>query len=91
MTPFFMGVVVGAIVSGAVPATGGQASLQAWTSGTALLAGFVFVAACAANLAAVYLSGEAARVVIGDCSPTSRSACSGSRPRDRSPFARRGR
>ncbi len=60
MTPFFMGVVVGAIVSGAVPATGGQASLQAWTSGTALLAGFVFVAACA-YLAAVYLSGEAAR------------------------------
>lgn len=60
MTPFFMGAVVGAIVSGAVPATGGHASLQAWTSGTAILAGFVFVAACA-YLAAVYLSGEAAQ------------------------------
>jgi cytochrome d ubiquinol oxidase subunit II len=60
MTPFFMGVVVGAIASGAVPATGGHASLQAWTSETAILAGFVFVAACT-YLAAVYLSGEAAQ------------------------------
>ncbi|HWD51921.1 MAG TPA: cytochrome d ubiquinol oxidase subunit II [Acidimicrobiales bacterium] len=60
MTPFFMGAVVGAIAAGAVPATGDRASLQAWTSWTPILAGFVFVAACA-YLAAVYLSGEAAR------------------------------
>ncbi len=59
-TPFFMGVVVGAIATGAVPADATQGSVAAWTSATALLAGFVFVAACA-YLAAVYLAGEAAR------------------------------
>jgi cytochrome d ubiquinol oxidase subunit II len=57
MTPFFMGTVIGAIATGAVPAV---ASLAAWTSPTALLAGFLFVAACG-YLAAVYLVGEAAR------------------------------
>jgi len=62
MTPFFMGTVIGAIATGAVPAdpTRASASLAAWTSATALLAGFLFVAACG-YLAAVYLSGEAAR------------------------------
>jgi cytochrome d ubiquinol oxidase subunit II len=59
LTPFFMGTVVGAIAAGAVPADGTQASLAAWTSPTALLAGFLFVAACG-YLAAVYLVGEAA-------------------------------
>jgi cytochrome d ubiquinol oxidase subunit II len=59
MTPFFMGTVIGAIAAGAVPADGTQASLAAWTSPTALLAGFLFVAACG-YLAAVYLVGEAA-------------------------------
>jgi cytochrome bd ubiquinol oxidase subunit II len=59
MTPFFMGTVVGAIAAGAVPADGTQASLAAWTSPTALMAGFLFVAACG-YLAAVYLVGEAA-------------------------------
>ena len=59
MTPFFMGTVIGAIAAGAVPADASSASLAAWTSPTALLAGFLFVAACG-YLAAVYLVGEAA-------------------------------
>jgi cytochrome d ubiquinol oxidase subunit II len=59
LTPFFMGTVVGAIATGAVPANASHASLSAWTSTTALLAGFLFVAACG-YLAAVYLTGEAA-------------------------------
>ena len=58
LTPFFMGTVVGAIATGAVPANATHASLAAWTSPTALLAGFLFVAACG-YLAAVYLVGEA--------------------------------
>jgi cytochrome bd ubiquinol oxidase subunit II len=60
MTPFFMGTVIGAIATGAVPAVASHASLAAWTSPTALLAGFLFVSACG-YLAAVYLVGEAAR------------------------------
>jgi cytochrome bd ubiquinol oxidase subunit II len=59
LTPFFMGTVIGAIATGAVPANSAHASLAAWTSPTALLAGFLFVAACG-YLAAVYLVGEAA-------------------------------
>jgi cytochrome d ubiquinol oxidase subunit II len=58
LTPFFMGTVVGAIATGAVPADAAHASLAAWTSPTAVLAGFLFVAACG-YLAAVYLVGEA--------------------------------
>src|ERR1700722_5523437 len=60
LTPFFMGTVVGAIATGAVPANASQASLAAWTSPTALLTGFLFVAACG-YLAAVYLVVEAGR------------------------------
>jgi cytochrome bd ubiquinol oxidase subunit II len=60
MTPFFMGTAVGAIATGAVPADASRASLAAWTSPTALLAGFLFVAACG-YLAAVYLVVEARR------------------------------
>jgi len=60
LTPFFMGTVVGAIAAGAVPAGASRASLAAWTSPTALLAGFLFVAACG-YLAAVYLIVEAQR------------------------------
>jgi cytochrome d ubiquinol oxidase subunit II len=59
LTPFFMGTAVGAIAAGDVPANAGHASLAAWTSPTALLAGFLFTAACG-YLAAVYLVGEAA-------------------------------
>jgi cytochrome bd ubiquinol oxidase subunit II len=58
LTPFFMGTVIGAIAAGAVPANATHASLSAWTSPTALLAGFLFVVACG-YLAAVYLIGEA--------------------------------
>jgi cytochrome d ubiquinol oxidase subunit II len=60
LTPFFMGTVIGAIATGSVPAGASHASLAAWTSPTALLAGFLFVAACG-YLAAVYLTGEARR------------------------------
>ncbi len=60
VTPFFMGTVIGAIATGAVPANASRASLASWTSATALFAGFLFVAACG-HLAAVYLVGEAAR------------------------------
>jgi cytochrome d ubiquinol oxidase subunit II len=60
VTPFFMGTVVGAVATGAVPAQASHASLGAWTNSTSLLAGCLFVAACA-YLAAVYLTGEAAR------------------------------
>ena len=60
LTPFFMGTVVGAIATGAVPADASHASLAAWTSPTALLTGFLFVAACG-YLAAVYLVVEAER------------------------------
>jgi cytochrome bd ubiquinol oxidase subunit II len=60
LTPFFMGTVVGAIAAGAVPANASHASLAAWTSPTALLTGFLFVAACG-YLAAVYLVVEAER------------------------------
>jgi cytochrome d ubiquinol oxidase subunit II len=60
LTPFFMGTVVGAIATGAVPASASHASLAAWTSPTALLSGLLFVAACG-YLAAVYLIAEAGR------------------------------
>lgn len=59
LTPFFMGTVIGAIAAGAVRGDATQASLAAWTSPTALLAGALFVTACG-YLAAVYLSAEAA-------------------------------
>jgi cytochrome d ubiquinol oxidase subunit II len=59
VTPFFMGTVVGAVAAGAIPAQASHASLGAWTNSTPLLAGCLFVAACA-YLAAVYLTGEAA-------------------------------
>ena len=58
VTPFFMGTVIGALATGAVATGASHASQAAWTSPTALLAGFLFVAACG-YLAAVYLVGEA--------------------------------
>ena len=39
LTPFFMGTVIGAIATGSIPANASHASLPAWTSPTALLAG----------------------------------------------------
>ena len=60
LTPFFMGTVIGAIATGSIPASASHASQPAWTSPTSLLTGFLSVGACG-YLAAVYLTGEAAR------------------------------
>ena len=60
LTPFFMGTVIGAVATGGIPADATHANQSAWTNATALLIGFLFVAACA-YLAAVYLTGEASR------------------------------
>jgi len=58
ITPFFMGTVVGAIVTGQVPVHPVGNVLAAWTSPTAILTGFLFVAACA-YISAVFLVLEA--------------------------------
>jgi cytochrome bd ubiquinol oxidase subunit II len=58
ITPFFMGTVVGAVVTGKVPVHPTGNVLTAWTSPTAILTGFLFVAACA-YISAVYLVLEA--------------------------------
>jgi cytochrome d ubiquinol oxidase subunit II len=60
ITPFFMGTVVGAIVTGQVPVQPAGNVLAAWTSTTAILTGFLFVAACA-YISAVFLVPEAGR------------------------------
>jgi cytochrome d ubiquinol oxidase subunit II len=58
ITPFFMGTVVGAVATGQVPVHPAGNVLAAWTSPTAILTGFLFVAACA-YLSAVFLVLEA--------------------------------
>jgi cytochrome d ubiquinol oxidase subunit II len=58
ITPFFMGTVVGAVVTGQVPVHPTGNVLAAWTSPTAILTGFLFVAACA-FISAVFLVLEA--------------------------------
>jgi cytochrome d ubiquinol oxidase subunit II len=58
ITPFFMGTVVGAVVTGQVPVHPAGNVLAAWTSTTAILTGFLFVAACA-YISAVFLVVEA--------------------------------
>ncbi|HEY1358496.1 MAG TPA: cytochrome d ubiquinol oxidase subunit II [Thermoleophilaceae bacterium] len=58
MTPFFMGTVVGAIVSGRVPADGNGDRWSSWTGLTSILVGVMFVASCA-YLAAVFLVVDA--------------------------------
>jgi cytochrome d ubiquinol oxidase subunit II len=58
ITPFFMGTVVGAVATGQVPVHPAGNVLAAWTSPTAILTGFLFVAACA-YISAVYLVLEA--------------------------------
>jgi cytochrome d ubiquinol oxidase subunit II len=60
ITPFFMGTVVGAVATGQVPVHPGGNVLGAWTSGTAILTGFLFVAACG-YISAVFLVLEARR------------------------------
>ena len=58
ITPFFMGTVVGAVATGRVPVHPAGNVLAAWTTPTALLTGFLFVAACA-YVSAVFLVLEA--------------------------------
>jgi cytochrome bd ubiquinol oxidase subunit II len=58
ITPFFMGTVIGAVVTGQVPVHPTGNVLAAWTSPTAILTGFLFVAACA-YISAVFLVLEA--------------------------------
>ena len=58
IAPFFMGTVVGAVVTGQVPVHAAGNVLAAWTSPTAILTGFLFVAACA-YISAVLLVTEA--------------------------------
>ena len=58
ITPFFMGTVVGAVATGQVPVHPTGNVPAAWTSLTALLTGFLFVAACA-YVSAVFLVLEA--------------------------------
>ena len=58
ITPFFLGTVVGAVVTGQVPVHPAGSVLAAWTSPTAILTGFLFVAACA-YVSAVFLVVEA--------------------------------
>ena len=58
ITPFFMGTVVGAVATGQVPVHPNGNVLAAWTSPTAILTGFLFVAACA-YVSAVFLVLEA--------------------------------
>jgi cytochrome bd ubiquinol oxidase subunit II len=58
ITPFFMGTVVGAVATGQVPVHPAGNLMAAWTSPTAILTGFLFVAACA-YVSAVYLVAEA--------------------------------
>jgi cytochrome d ubiquinol oxidase subunit II len=65
ITPFFMGTVVGAVATGAVPVHPGGNVLAAWTSPTAILTGFLFVAACA-YVSAVFLVLEARQRGRGD-------------------------
>src|SRR5258707_11479297 len=58
ITPFFMATAVGAVATGQVPVHPAGNVLAAWTSPTAILTGFLFVAACA-YVSAVFLVLEA--------------------------------
>src|SRR6201996_543737 len=58
ITPFFMGTVVGAVSTGQVPVHPAGNVLASWTSPTAILTGFLFVAACG-YISAVFLIVEA--------------------------------
>jgi cytochrome d ubiquinol oxidase subunit II len=60
LTPFFMGTVVGAVVSGRVPADGSGDRLTSWCNGMSILVGLLFVAT-SAYLAATFLVADARR------------------------------
>jgi cytochrome bd ubiquinol oxidase subunit II len=58
VTPFFLGTVVGGVVSGRVPATGTGSLIDSWVNPTSMLGGVLAVVVCA-FLAAVYLTADA--------------------------------
>ena len=60
ITPFFLGTVVGAIVSGRVPADGGGDLFASWLTTTSLLGGAIAVGTCS-FLAGSFLSADAQR------------------------------
>ena len=60
LTPFFMGIVVGAVAAGNVPADGNGDAFSSWLEPLPLLTGAMFVAT-SAYLAAVFLVGDARR------------------------------
>ena len=60
MTPFFLGVCVGAVATGRIPAQPTGNDLGAWTSPTAVVTGLLFVAACA-YIGGVYLVADSDR------------------------------
>jgi cytochrome d ubiquinol oxidase subunit II len=60
LTPFFMGTVVGAVVSGRVPADGNGDRLTSWCNGMSIVVGLLFVATTA-YLAATFLVADARR------------------------------
>jgi cytochrome bd ubiquinol oxidase subunit II len=60
LTPFFMGVAVGAIATGNVPPDGNGEAFSSWLEPLPLLTGAMFVAT-SAYLAAVFLVGDARR------------------------------
>ena len=60
VTPFFLGTVVGGVVSGRVPATGAGDALTSWLNPTSLLGGLLAVGTCAWS-AAVLLAADSAR------------------------------
>ena len=60
LTPFFMGTVVGALVSGRVPAGGNGDRLTSWCNGMSIVVGLLFLTICA-YLAATFLVVDARR------------------------------
>jgi cytochrome d ubiquinol oxidase subunit II len=60
LTPFFMGTVVGAVVSGRVPADGNGDRLTSWCNATSIVIGLLFLATCA-YVAATFLIADARR------------------------------
>jgi cytochrome d ubiquinol oxidase subunit II len=60
LTPFALGTVVGAIVSGRVPARNAHTEVTSWLNATSIAIG-VLAVAVAAYLAAVYLAADAVR------------------------------
>ena len=60
ITPFFLGMIVGGIASGRVPADGHGGLVESWTGPTSWIGGVLAVLACA-FLAAVFLAADADR------------------------------